>query len=61
MKMKKSRTPYTIILLGLMALALLVFATACSSADKQENLTKKDPKSMPENLELATLAGGCFW
>jgi peptide methionine sulfoxide reductase msrA/msrB len=61
MKMKKSRTPYTIILLGLMALALLISATACSSADKQENLTKKDSKSMPENLELATLAGGCFW
>ena len=61
MKMKKSNTPYTIILFGLIALAVTMFASGCSSADKPENLTKKESKSMPENLELATLAGGCFW
>ena len=42
-------------------MALTLFASACSSAEKQENLTKKETKSMPENLEVATLAGGCFW
>lgn len=61
MKMKKSGTPYTIILLGLMVLALTISVNGCSSSDKPENLTKKESKSMPENLEVATLAGGCFW
>ena len=61
MKMKKSGTPYTIILFGLMVLALSISVNGCSSSDKPENLTKKDSKVMPENLELATLAGGCFW
>jgi peptide methionine sulfoxide reductase msrA/msrB len=61
MKMKKRNRPYTIILFSLMVLALMIPVTGCSSADKPENLTKKDSKVMPENLELATLAGGCFW
>lgn len=60
MKMKKNSTPYTIILLCLTALTLMLSAGACSSSNA-ENLTQKDSKSMPENLELATLAGGCFW
>lgn len=60
MKIKKSGTPYTIILLSLMALLFTLSVSACSSSNA-ENLTQKDPKSMPENLELATLAGGCFW
>ena len=61
MKMKKSTTPYTIILFSLMVLALVISVNGCSSSEKQENLTKKDSKIMPENLEVATLAGGCFW
>ncbi len=60
MKIKKSGTPYTIILLSLMTLLFTLSVSACSSSNA-ENLTQKDPKSMPENLELATLAGGCFW
>jgi peptide methionine sulfoxide reductase msrA/msrB len=61
MKMKKSNTPYIIILFGLIVLAAMMSLNGCSSSDKPENLTKKDSKSMPENLEIATLAGGCFW
>ena len=61
MKLKKRNTPYYIILFSLMVLLLSITVNACSSADKPENLTKKDSKVMPENLELATLAGGCFW
>jgi len=61
MKMKKSDTPYYIILVGLIGLAVMVSVNGFSSSDKQANLTKKDSMSMPENLEVATLAGGCFW
>ena len=61
MKMKKSDTPYTIILFGLIILAVMVSVNGFSSSDKQETLTQKVSKPMPEHLEIATLAGGCFW
>ena len=59
MKMKKSQTSYYIILLGLVVLALA--ATGFSASDKHETLKLAEPKPMPEQLEIATLAGGCFW
>ena len=58
--MKKSDTPYYIILVGLIVGAVMMSVNGFSSSDKQENL-QKDSKVMPENLEVATLAGGCFW
>ena len=59
MKMKKSDTPYYIILLGLIVLAVMMSANGFSFSDKQEN--QEVSKPMPEHLEIATLAGGCFW
>jgi len=61
MKMKQSDTPYTIILFGLILLGVMMSVNGFSSSDQQVNLTQKDSTSMPENLEVATLAGGCFW
>ncbi len=59
MKMKKKDTPYYIILFGLLVMAVMMSVNGFSSSDKQEN--QKDSNIMPENLEVATLAGGCFW
>ena len=61
MKIKKSDTPYYIILFGLIVLAVMMSVNGFSSSDKQEKLTQKVSKPMPEHLEIATLAGGCFW
>ena len=58
--MKKKNTFYYI-MPGLVVLALMVYVTGFSSSDQQENLTRMESKPMPENLEIATLAGGCFW
>ncbi len=57
----KSSTPYYIILFGLIVGAVMMSVNGFSSSDKQANLTQKVSKPMPEHLEIATLAGGCFW
>lgn len=46
-------------LLTILALTL----TACSphSPSNQSNMTDTTPKEKPENLQIATFAGGCFW
>jgi len=59
--MTKGNTPFYIILLGLVALGVMLSVTGFSSSNKPENPSKKESMTMSENLEIATLAGGCFW
>lgn len=58
--MKKQNSSYYIILAGLAVLALAA-AGFSSSNNETKILIEEESQIMAENLEIATLAGGCFW